>query len=316
MTQRQDKSAEGIRFQLAILTLAVATVAIPIDSTSLAAAIPTISESIPGSQVDIFWAGVSYLLASTSASAVVVFQAGLTMAMITDLVPLLERARYLALISSIFAIGSIGDRLLEVLVLSLVNGDGYTGLSFISVVLFLKLNRREASVATKLREIDWPGLGLFAASVTALLVPITWGGIQFPWGSWNTIVPIVLGLAGIVGFTLYEEYATKPPFLPLYIFRNYSTSIIFVGSFINGVLLYVQVYYMPEYFQAVKLYSPLIAGVAALPGSLTAIPCAAFTGVMVDKTGHYRWAVWTGWTLATFGFGIMCLLSVDTSIPV
>lgn len=231
---------------------------------------------------------------------------------------------------------------MEVPVLCPDNGDGYTGqslakqewfryddinsestrlnlpiagLSLIGVALYLKLDRREASLVTKLRETDWPGLVLFAISVTALLVPLTWGGIQFPWGSWHTILPIALSLAGIVGFILYEKYLTKRPFLPLYIFRNYSTSIIYIGSFINGVLLYAQVYYMPEYFQAVKLYSPLIAGVAALPGSLTAIPCAVFTGVMVDKTGHYRWAVWTGWALATFGFGIMCLLGVNTSVP-
>ncbi|CAJ2509339.1 Uu.00g143650.m01.CDS01 [Anthostomella pinea] len=197
---------------------------------------------------------------------------------------------------------------------SIFPSPGYLG-SVYRVFPCMKINPRDGTLANELRKIGWPGLVLFSASVIAFLVPVTWGGIQFPWGSWHTIFSIVVGLAGIVAFGLYEGYMTSRPFLPLYIFRNYTTSIIYVGSFINGVLLYAQVYYMPEYFQSVKLYSPLIAGVAALPGSLTVIPSAVLTGIVVGKTGHYRWATWTGWALATLGFGVMCLLDVHTSIP-
>ncbi|KAH9888241.1 major facilitator superfamily domain-containing protein [Xylariomycetidae sp. FL2044] len=363
------QEGQGLHVRLAILTLAVATIAVGVDGTSLAAAIPVISTSIPGTQVETFWAGASYLLASTSVvflwvslsevlgrrtmtivslfvlivGSIVCATAknysimlvgrtiqglssggivGLTLVVITDLVPLAERARTLALISSVFAIGSIGGPVIGGA--CAVTGQWrwiywlnlpIAGISLIGATLYLKVPRDNASLAGKLSEIDWPGLLLFAASATAALIPIVWGGVQFPWDSWHTIVPLVVGLVGIVFFAFYEGYIAKRPFLPLYIFRNYSTSITFVGSFINGILLYAQVYYMPEYFQAVKLYSPLISGVAALPGSLTAIPCAAFTGAVVARTGHYRWAIWTGWALATFGFGIMYLLDVNTSIP-
>ncbi|KAI0481390.1 major facilitator superfamily domain-containing protein [Xylariaceae sp. FL0804] len=367
--QTQTQDAQGIRFRLAIVATSIATFAVALDGLSLAAALPVVSESIPGTQVETFWAGVSYLLASTScvflwislsdalgrqrtfivvllvlvAGSIVCATAstysvlivgrtiqglagggvlGLTYVVLTDMVPLLQRAKYLSLINSIFGLGSIIGPVIG-------GACAVTGawrwifwlnlpvaaLSSVGIFFCLKLNRRDESLANELRKIDWPGLVLFAASVTAFLVPVTWGGIQFPWGSWHTIVPIVVGLIGIVAFGLYEGYITSKPFLPLYIFRSSTTSIIYIGSFINGVLLYTQVYYVPEYFQSVKLYSPLIAGVAALPGSLTVMPSAALTGIIVGKTGHYRWAIWTGWGLASLGFGVMCLLDVHTSIP-
>lgn len=37
-------------------------------------------------------------------------------------------------------------------------------------------------------------------------------------------------------------------------------------------------------------------------------------GILVAKTGRYRWALWSGWSLATFGSGLLYLLKPSTSI--
>lgn len=36
-------------------------------------------------------------------------------------------------------------------------------------------------------------------------------------------------------------------------------------------------------------------------------------GAIVTRLSRYRWSVWTGWYLATLGFGLMILFDVDTS---
>ncbi|KAJ8058131.1 hypothetical protein OCU04_012989 [Sclerotinia nivalis] len=41
---------------------------------------------------------------------------------------------------------------------------------------------------------------------------------------------------------------------------------------------------------------------------------SVIVGILVAKTGRYRWALWTGWTLATFGAGLLYLLTPSTSI--
>lgn len=156
---------------------------------------------------------------------------------------------------------------------------------------------------------------LFISSTTAFLIPLTWGGTQYAWDSWQTLVPLCLGASGFAAFVVWEIYTTGPKLIPMSIFLNYSTTALYFGSFIHGLLLFSLVYYMPEWFQAVKGFSPLMSGVAALPQTATIVPCAVAVGVIVGKTGRYRWAIWLGWLLTTFGMGLLIYLGVNTSTP-
>ena len=72
---------------------------------------------------------------------------------------------------------------------------------------------------------------------------------------------------------------------------------------------------MPLYYEAVKDYSPIIAGVALFPDTFTVAPLAVVTGISITVTGHYRWAVWSGWALTVLGVGLLVILKVDTTIP-
>jgi MFS family permease len=72
---------------------------------------------------------------------------------------------------------------------------------------------------------------------------------------------------------------------------------------------------MPLYYEAVQGYSPIIAGVALFPDTFTVAPLAVVTGISITVTGHYRWAVWSGWAITVLGTGLAILLKVDTSIP-
>ncbi len=247
---------------------------------------------------------------------------GLTTVLITDLAPLRERARLYALISSVWAVGSttgpiIGGacaganqwRWIFWLNLPVV------GLGLAGIGPFLRLTRAPGGMGVKLKTLDYFGSALFVASVTSFLVAITLGGSLFPWTSWHVLVPLCLGAAGLAGVAAYERRGAARPFIPVYIFRNYSTTAVYAGSFAHGLVLYSLVYYMPEYFEAVLGYSPLIAGVAALAQTATVVPCAIFVGVVVSRTGRYRWAVWAGWVLATLGCGLLVLLGIDTSVP-
>ena len=72
---------------------------------------------------------------------------------------------------------------------------------------------------------------------------------------------------------------------------------------------------MPLYYEAVQGYSPIVSGVALFPDTFTVAPLAVVTGIVITMTGHYRWAVWSGWVLTVLGVGLLVLLKVDTSIP-
>lgn len=72
---------------------------------------------------------------------------------------------------------------------------------------------------------------------------------------------------------------------------------------------------MPLYYEAVKGYSPIVSGVALFPDTFTVAPLAVVTGILITVTGHYRWALWSGWMLTVLGTGLLVLLKVDTTIP-
>jgi MFS family permease len=201
------------------------------------------------------------------------------------------------------------------------------------IPLFLKLNFVPSSLASKLRRVDWVGTVVFVGSTTSFLIPITWGGVMYAWTSWRTLVPLTIGAVGLVGFVFWEIYGAPEPLIRLSIFGNQTASISYfidvslVARFspwvftdvpmqvLHGLILWCLLYYMPLYYEAVQGYSPIIAGVALFPDTFTVAPLAVVTGISITVTGHYRWAVWSGWAITVLGVGLSTLLKVDTSIP-
>ena len=246
----------------------------------------------------------------------------LTEILITDMVPLRERGNYFALISIVWAIGSVGGPLIGG---ALAQGGAWrwifylnlpiVAIGFAGIITFLKLDSRKLSLKQKIVEVDYFGSVVFLGSSTSFLVAISWGGVQYAWSSWHTVVPLLLGLWGLSGFVIYEaKYATYT-LLPIRIFQNKDTNIAYFLTWIHGIILWSILYYMPLFFQGAQDFTPILAGVSALPQSLTVVPCAAVVGVIAAKTGKYRWALWFGWSLTTLGSGLLYILSPSTSIP-
>jgi MFS family permease len=70
----------------------------------------------------------------------------------------------------------------------------------------------------------------------------------------------------------------------------------------------------PLYYEAVKGYRPIIAGVALFPATFTVAPMAIVTGQAITRTNSYRWTIYLGWAIATLGMGLTILLDVKTTI--
>jgi hypothetical protein len=181
------------------------------------------------------------------------------------------------------------------------------------VTIFLQLNQRHGDFLAKLREVDWVGMVLFLASTTGFLIPITWGGVQYPWDSWRTLVPLIVCGVGIAAFVVHQEYIAKYPLIRTAIFKTKSAAILFAVTTVHGIILWAILYFMPLYFEAVKGYGPILAGVSMFPWTFTVAPGSVATGIAIAVTGKYRWANWVGWFFTTLGMGLLILLKPDTS---
>jgi hypothetical protein len=162
---------------------------------------------------------------------------------------------------------------------------------------------------------DWAGLSLFIPSAASFLIPITLGGVVYAWLSWRTILPLIIGVFGLAVLACHQRYLTKRPMFRSSLFSRATTVVSYFGGFIHGILLWILLYYLCIYYQIVRELDPIMTGVAALPATVAVAPAAVLTGIVINKSGHYRWAILLGWALSVAGFGLLWLLDVDTSVP-
>lgn len=60
-------------------------------------------------------------------------------------------------------------------------------------------------------EAGFSGNAIVVSSTTAVVIALTWGGTVHPWSSAQVVVPLVLGLLGLMFFVAYEAiWATNP----------------------------------------------------------------------------------------------------------
>lgn len=243
----------------------------------------------------------------------------LTEIVVTDMVPLRQRGQWFSAISGMWAIGTVAGPLL---------GGGFSqnvswrwifwinlpflGIGTFMITVFLKLNHQTTSLMAKLRRIDWIGMVLFLGSTTGFLIPITWGGVQYPWDSWRTLVPMLVSFVGLVVFVIHQEYIAPEPLIRTSVFKTTTAAVTYLGTVIHGIILWSVLYYLPLYFEAVKGQSPITAGVALFPLTFTVAPAAMVVGAVIAKTGKYQWALWIGWFFTTLGMGLLVLLKPDT----
>ena len=239
---------------------------------------------------------------------------------VTDLVPLRYRGQWQGVIAAMWSVGSVSGPIIGGAFAQVqwrwifwINLP-FIGVGSVMVPLFLRLNIIPQSIAAKLRRVDWIGTVIFVGSMASFLIPLTWGGVMYSWLSWRTLVPLLIGATGLIGFCFFEAYLAPEPLLRLSVFGNRTVNLGYMTTTLHGMILWCLLYYQPLYFEAVKGYSPVIAGVSLFPTTFTVAPMAVVTGFLVTKFSAYRWAIWTGWAFTTLGVGLLVLLDVDTKI--
>ncbi|KAK3072219.1 hypothetical protein LTR53_007211 [Teratosphaeriaceae sp. CCFEE 6253] len=245
----------------------------------------------------------------------------LTAILITDLVPLRYRGQWIGVLGAMWAVGSVsgpvvGGSLAKpslwpwIFYLNLP----FIAISFLLVWLFIRLKGSSMSLRLKLLRADWVGSVVFAASMTSILIPITWGGVQYDWMSWRVIAPVGFGHCGLIILAYHERFVAQEPIIQYKVFANRTTNIAYLTTALHGMVLWCLLYYQPLYFEAVRGFSPVISGVALFPATFTVAPMAIVPGIVISKFGRYRWAIWGGWALTTLGVGFLCAVDIDTQL--
>jgi hypothetical protein len=165
-----------------------------------------------------------------------------------------------------------------------------------------------------LKGVDWLGNAIFFPSMISIFLGLITGGVENPWRSWRTILPIVLGVLGWIAFHLFQASPEcKEPSTPPRLFRHRTTTVIFAIIFLGSIIMQAIAYFLPIYFQAVRSKSPLTSGVYFLPFALAIIPFGGLTRALMSKYGHYIPLHFLGFALCALGAGLLSLLNETSS---
>ncbi|KAK2601840.1 hypothetical protein QQS21_004623 [Conoideocrella luteorostrata] len=241
---------------------------------------------------------------------------------VCDLVPLRDRGNYMGAIFLFFMVGTamgpfIGGAIVErtnwrwVFYINLP----IAGVALVLNILFLKLKYNKAgSLGEKLRRIDYIGNLLLILSVVSVLIALSWGGGRHSWGAYQVVVPLVIGLVGLVVFHGYETMPwVTVPILPERLFKRRTPAAALLIAFIHFLLLYYAILCLPVYFQAVKGMSPIASGVSFLPTSIFSVFTGVIAGATLTATGRYRVLHIVAFVLLNLGLGLFSRFGPDTS---
>ncbi|KAL3444200.1 fungal trichothecene efflux pump [Aspergillus insuetus] len=89
------------------------------------------------------------------------------------------------------------------------------------------------------KELDFVGIFLFVAGCVLFLIGLSWGGTTYPWVSAPTLCTILIGLATIAAFILYEGFICKTrPFMPPRLFKHAGFVAIVVNAAVASMVYY------------------------------------------------------------------------------
>ncbi|MET8629900.1 MFS transporter [Kitasatospora sp. NPDC004669] len=150
------------------------------------------------------------------------------------------------------------------------------------------------------RQVDLIGLtsgGLALAAPMGALIE----GQRLGWTSPPILAGIALGVVAIVVFLVAESRSTRP-MLPLSLFRNRLFAASTYASVTSAFVFYGLLFVTSLYFQQVRGSSPLEAGAALLPMTVT----VALGGYYSDRIARFlgaRWSMCAAFCLYAIGAG-------------
>ncbi len=246
----------------------------------------------------------------------------LTETIICDLVPLRERGTYMAIVFGMVAIGTGLGPLFGGLIASYSTWRWafyialpIGGPTLVMLFFFLRVNYdRSTAFATKVSRLDWPGNAVFVGATSSVLIALSWAGTVYPWSSYKVLVPLIVGMLALIGFVGLEDTRfIANPMMPVRFFRSSVVSLIFLLTFLHGMVTMWAVYFLPVYFQGALGASPYHSGLYLLPTILALIPGAILGGTMLSKIGRYKPILLIAFALITISYGLFSILDEHSS---
>ena len=179
-------------------------------------------------------------------------------------------------------------------------------LAFFVIARFLRSSRREGPL-----RFDLPGAALLVLAVTPLLLALSWGGSSYAWLS-GTELGLFASALVFGGLFVWRQLRATRPILDLRLFRERTFTVANVTGLLATAGLYAAVLYLPLYMQGVKASSASGSGAVLSPLMLGLVGTSTVAGLLVSRTGRYKFLIVGGMGLTTVALLLVSRLGVDS----
>jgi MFS family permease len=184
----------------------------------------------------------------------------------------------------------------------------------VGIVALAVIGRLMPKVSHPERVISIDYLG--AAAFTAAIVPIMLGLTNKQTNDWTH--PSVAGLmligAALLGAFLWIETRAKDPLLHLGLFANRTFTASVVATALMSFGFFGGIIFIPRWFQFVLGSSATASGYQILPMMAGLMIGSIGSGQIVSRTGHYKWLMVAGMSIAAIGLLLLTQITAQTSI--
>jgi EmrB/QacA subfamily drug resistance transporter len=263
---------------------------------------------------------------SQTMSQIIIFRglqgigAGVIMAnaftVIGDLFPPAVRGKYQGFMSAVFGISSIVGPTLGGYITDSLSWHWVffvnlpLGLIVIVLFIFFFPNFRPDNLK---HSIDYAGVVLLILGVVPFMLALSWGGVEYEWGSPQIIGMFIFSALALAIF-LWVEYRSKEPIVPLSIFKDPIVSISSLMIFLTAVGMFGSIVFIPLFFQGVLGASATSSGNFVTPMMLGTVFGSTISGQVLSRAGgHYRLQGAVGLALMAFGMWLLSALTVATT---
>ncbi|NCA80144.1 MAG: DHA2 family efflux MFS transporter permease subunit [Sphingobacteriia bacterium] len=173
------------------------------------------------------------------------------------------------------------------------------------------LQLKELDILPEKQKFDWGGTISFTLGMTSLLLALTYGGF-YGWAKTSVIILFAAAVLCLVVFW-YVEGKVEQPMLDLSLFKKRMLAIAFGSTLLNGTARGAVTFLLVFYYQGIKGFDPIIAGILLAPFAISMMIMAPISGWLSDKVGSRELSS-IGLLISAVGMFGMVRISAATSV--
>lgn len=166
-------------------------------------------------------------------------------------------------------------------------------ISFVLVVVGIP------ALTTKAKhKIDFAGALMMIVASATMIVGFSWGGVTYPWGSFQVIGLLLFSVLVWAAFIWYEGRTEEPLLDPQVLTNRVFITAALAGFMSFFGLLGIMMYY-PLFIQGVQGLSATVSGSMITPFGMFMAFMGVPAGILLAKTKKYKWMYVAGYAILT-----------------